>query len=303
MSTLLFASLASADITSALFYQKTDHIVTVACALAAILSGPDTLPDAPPDELPATEYRRVVELTCPGRQFEDVDAELVLMHEALEAQFANGLREAADNIRTHKRLLEAVIAKWESTNPAVHNPEPAEICAARNGVIVASALINSADNRRNVPVISTCGKLALLVVEKMGHLGLLRHSQVDKDAAFQLLPGYLSVKAQWFHSRKQHFLFNYSRKDIRDKIGGKPQVATGVVEQVDVRMCRRTHGQARRGANGGEMIEGDAESKIAAVEVGGGWRVADGDSKPGPEPGSRRRKAGGGRREAGGGKR
>ncbi|KAG8729587.1 hypothetical protein FRC10_003787 [Ceratobasidium sp. 414] len=197
MSALLFASLASADVRSALFYQKTEHLVTVACALAAILSRPDAPPDAPPpDELPATEYRRAVELIRPGCQFEDVDAELVLMHEALDAQFADGLRKAADNIRTHKRFLEAVIAKWESTDPAVRNPEPTEICAARNGVIVASALIKSADDHHNVPAISAYGKLALLVVEKMGHLGLLQHSRVGKDATFKatrMVLGYYEV--------------------------------------------------------------------------------------------------------------
>ncbi|KAG9124892.1 hypothetical protein FRC07_009820 [Ceratobasidium sp. 392] len=185
MSEFFFASLATSDVTSSPFFVKTDHFVTVGCALAALLSNPNTPLDAPPEALTVAQYRRAVELICPRLPFEEVDSELEKMHAIFDNEFMDGLRKAANGVRTHRRWLRLAVADWDSKDADTRGPEPLEIAMARAGVLAATALIDSSAAFDTAPVDTTRGKLALLVVEKMGLLELLERSKVSKDATFE----------------------------------------------------------------------------------------------------------------------
>ncbi|KAG9090409.1 hypothetical protein FS749_000546 [Ceratobasidium sp. UAMH 11750] len=167
------------------FVTRTEHFVTVGCALAALLSDPDASPDSPLVPLPESQYRRAIGLLSPGRRFEDADADLQAMHKALDDAFIEGLRKAANDITNRKNELQALVTEWESKDEATRGPEPSAIRMARTGVMVATAVVNATANSLDIPADTTRGKLAILVVEKMGFLGLLEASKVSKDGTFE----------------------------------------------------------------------------------------------------------------------
>ncbi|KAG8728983.1 hypothetical protein FRC10_004367 [Ceratobasidium sp. 414] len=181
----LFASLSFCGVELSSVFPIADHFVAVGCALTAIFSDPDTPPDAPPQPLTASQYRRSIQYICPGRRFEDVDTELTDMHKILDAEFAEGLRQAASAVREYRRRLRIVIADWNPMDPDTRGPEPPAIDVARDGVAIATSILHRIDSGLNVADCTACGKLSLLVIEKMGQMDLLECSKANRDATFK----------------------------------------------------------------------------------------------------------------------
>ncbi|QRV92648.1 hypothetical protein RhiJN_20666 [Ceratobasidium sp. AG-Ba] len=181
----LFASMAACDTTTNTVFTKTDYFVTVGCALAALLSSPAAPLDAAPEPLTIAKYRHVVELLSPTSQFEDIDAQLEAMHKTFDDQFNEGLRTVANDIRSRRRAFRLLISDWESADPSTRGPEPPAISIARDGALLADTLIQCFTDGLEEPSDVTRGKLTLLVIEKMGLMGLAERSKASKDDTFK----------------------------------------------------------------------------------------------------------------------
>ncbi|KAG8706091.1 DNA topoisomerase 2 [Ceratobasidium sp. 395] len=183
MFSSVLSSFAACDISSTPFFTKTEHLATVGCALAAILSDPNLPADAPP-EFTGHQYRFVVERLNPSRQFEEVDAELNAKYRAFDEEFAEGVRKAAVGVEVHHRMFTALLEDWES-NKEGHGPEPEVIRMAREGLDTANLLLKCASDGANLPAWDIMrAKLAILVVDKLHQAEMLEASMISDDATF-----------------------------------------------------------------------------------------------------------------------
>ncbi|KAG8741680.1 hypothetical protein FRC12_015581 [Ceratobasidium sp. 428] len=164
-----------------------DNIVTVACALAALLSDPDTPVDTPPTPVTPARYREIITLVRPLTRFEDVDKELQAMLNVFEEQFMTGLQQAASGVRDVRRRLRLVIADWDAVDPNTRGPEPAGVREAREAVVTANAILDAIAHGFDVPPGDILyAKLAILIIDRAGALGYKELSGRNTDATLQV---------------------------------------------------------------------------------------------------------------------
>ncbi|KAG8698641.1 Lysine-specific demethylase 6A, partial [Ceratobasidium sp. 395] len=163
-----------------------DNIVTVACALAALLSDPDTPVDTPPTLVTPAQYREIITLVRPLTRFKDVDKELQAMLNVFEEQFMTGLQQAASGVRDVRRRLRLVIADWDAVDPNTRGPEPAGVREAQEAVVTANAILDAIAHGFDVPPGDILyAKLAILIIDRAGALGYKELSGRNTDATLQ----------------------------------------------------------------------------------------------------------------------
>ncbi|KAG8776181.1 hypothetical protein FRC12_001052 [Ceratobasidium sp. 428] len=179
--------LALCDPNASPAFRIADHIVTVACALAALLSDPDTPVDTPPTPITAARYREIVSLVRPTIRFEDADKDLQAMLNVFEEQFMVGLQQAASGVWEVRRRLRLVIADWDAVDPDTRGPEPTTVREAREAVTAANAILDAVAHGFDVsPDDILYAKLAIMIIDRADILGYEELSRRNTDATLQV---------------------------------------------------------------------------------------------------------------------